>query len=90
MYYGNVFVGKLPEAKDLGRRTLRDVGTTYKLSHRDALRRLMRGRDVANGYEVIQVIPRFLPLPVTGIAMADRHLSLLPGKATRQTNVHSR
>ncbi len=41
MYYGNVFVGKLLEAKHLGRCTLTDVGTTYKLCHRDALRRLM-------------------------------------------------
>ncbi|WP_293880110.1 glycosyltransferase [Sphingomonas sp.] len=37
MYYGNVFVGKLLEAKHLGRGTITDVGTTYKLCHRDAL-----------------------------------------------------
>jgi hypothetical protein len=41
MYYGNVFVAKLLEAKHLGRCTLTDVGTTYKLCRRDALRRLM-------------------------------------------------
>lgn len=41
MYYGNLFVGKLLEAKHLGRATLTDVGTTYKLCHRDALHRLM-------------------------------------------------
>jgi hypothetical protein len=41
MYYGNVFVGKLLEAKHLGRCTLTDVGTTYKLCHRDALRHLV-------------------------------------------------
>jgi Glycosyl transferase family 2 len=41
MYYGNFFVGKLLEAKHLGRSTLTDVGTTYKLCRRDALRRLM-------------------------------------------------
>lgn len=37
MYYGNVFVGKLLEAKHLGRGTITDVGTTYKLCRRDAL-----------------------------------------------------
>ena len=41
MYYGNVFVGKLLEAKHLGRGTITDVGTTYKLIRRDALCRLL-------------------------------------------------
>lgn len=41
MYYGNVFVGKLLEAKHVGRCTITDVGTTYKLCQRDALRNLM-------------------------------------------------
>ncbi|MBV9785886.1 MAG: glycosyltransferase family 2 protein [Acidisphaera sp.] len=41
MYYGNLFVGKLLEAKHLGRSTITDVGTTYKLCRRDALSRLM-------------------------------------------------
>jgi hypothetical protein len=41
MYYGNLFVGKLLEAKHLGRGTVTDVGTTYKLCRRDALSRLM-------------------------------------------------
>lgn len=41
MYYGNLFVGKLLEAKHLGRSTITDVGTTYKLCRRDALARLM-------------------------------------------------
>jgi glycosyltransferase involved in cell wall biosynthesis len=41
MYYGNLFVGKLLEAKHLGRGTITDVGTTYKLCRRDALIRLM-------------------------------------------------
>lgn len=41
MYYGNLFVGKLLEAKHVGRGTITDVGTTYKLAHRDALRRLL-------------------------------------------------
>ena len=31
MYYGNWFMGKLLEAKHLGRATITDVGTTYKL-----------------------------------------------------------
>jgi len=37
MYYGNLFVGKLVEAKHLGRGTVTDVGTTYKLCRREAL-----------------------------------------------------
>lgn len=41
MYYGNLFVGKLLEAKHLGRSTITDVGTTFKLCRRDALDRLM-------------------------------------------------
>jgi len=41
MYYGNLFVGKLLEAKHLGRSTITDVGTTYKVCRRDALVRIM-------------------------------------------------
>ncbi len=41
MYYGNLFVGKLLEAKHLGRATITDVGTTYKLCRRDALAALL-------------------------------------------------
>lgn len=41
MYYGNFFVGKLLEAKHVGRCTITDVGTTYKLCQRDALRQLL-------------------------------------------------
>ncbi len=41
MFYGNLFVGKLLESKHLGRATLTDVGTTYKLCRRDALEYLM-------------------------------------------------
>ena len=41
MYYGNLFVGKLLEAKHLGKSTITDVGTTYKLCRRSALLRLL-------------------------------------------------
>jgi hypothetical protein len=41
MFYGNVFVAKLLEAKYLGRGTITDVGTTYKLCRREALARLL-------------------------------------------------
>jgi hypothetical protein len=51
MYYGNVFVGKLLEAKHLGRSTLTDVGTTYKLCRRDALERLMPQLDLTINLE---------------------------------------
>jgi len=37
IYYGNLFVGKLLEAKHLGLSTITDVGTTYKLCRRAAL-----------------------------------------------------
>lgn len=37
IFYGNIFVGKLLEAKHLGRGTITDVGTTYKLCRRAAL-----------------------------------------------------
>ncbi|MBO0735854.1 MAG: glycosyltransferase family 2 protein [Alphaproteobacteria bacterium] len=41
MYYGNLFVGKLLEAKHLGRSTITDVGTTYKLLRKSSLARLL-------------------------------------------------
>ena len=41
MYYGNFFVGKLLELKHLGKGTITDVGTTYKLVRRSSLQRLM-------------------------------------------------
>jgi len=41
MYYGNIFVGKLIEFKHLGRGTITDVGTTYKLCRREALIELL-------------------------------------------------
>jgi hypothetical protein len=41
MYYGNFFVGKLLEAKHLGRGTFTDVGTTYKMCRTKALQDLL-------------------------------------------------
>jgi hypothetical protein len=41
MYYGNLFVGKLLEARHLGKCTITDVGTTYKLCRRPALQQLL-------------------------------------------------
>ena len=41
MYYGNFFVGKLLEAKHIGKGTFTDVGTTYKLCRNSALRTLL-------------------------------------------------
>jgi glycosyltransferase involved in cell wall biosynthesis len=51
MYYGNLFVAKLLEAKHLGRSTLTDVGTTYKLCHRGALERLLPNLEPAINLE---------------------------------------
>ena len=41
MYYGNFFAGKLLEAKHLGAGTFTDIGTTYKLCRKQALRALL-------------------------------------------------
>lgn len=41
MYYGNFFVGKLLEAKHVGKGTFTDVGTTYKLCRNSALQRIL-------------------------------------------------
>ena len=41
MLYGNIFVAKLLEAKHFGRCTMSDVGTTYKLCHRETLKKLL-------------------------------------------------
>ena len=41
MFYGNLFVGKLLEAKHLGCSTITDVGTTYKLCRSSILRELL-------------------------------------------------
>jgi hypothetical protein len=41
MFFRNLFVAKLLEAKHLGRSTLTDVGSTYKLCHRTALLELL-------------------------------------------------
>lgn len=41
MFYGNLFVAKLLEAKHLGRATLTDVGSTYKLARRQAIARIL-------------------------------------------------
>lgn len=51
MYYGNLFVGKLLEAKHLGRSTITDVGTTYKLCRRDSLMKLLPRLDPAVNLE---------------------------------------
>ena len=51
MYYGNLFVGKVLEAKHVGRCTITDVGTTFKLCRRDALIRLMPHLDPAINLE---------------------------------------
>ncbi len=76
MYYGNFFVGKLLEAKHLGRCTLTDVGTTYKLCRREALLHLLPSLNpavnlefnayfldiaLAEGYSVVECPVTFHP-----------------------------
>jgi hypothetical protein len=41
MYYGNFFAGKLLEIKHLGKGTFTDVGTTYKMMHRQVVAALL-------------------------------------------------
>ncbi|NJB68681.1 hypothetical protein GGQ74_002354 [Desulfobaculum xiamenense] len=48
IHYGNTFVGKLLEMKHIGRCTLSDVGTTYKMCRNDALLRLLNRLDFRN------------------------------------------
>lgn len=76
MYYGNIFVGKLLETKHLGRCTITDVGTTYKLCRADVLRRLLPTLDprinlefnayfldtaLAQGYAIVECPVTFHP-----------------------------
>lgn len=51
MYYGNLYVGKLLEAKHLGATTITDVGTTYKMIRRAALPGLLAAVDPAVNLE---------------------------------------
>lgn len=51
MHYGNLFAGKVLELKHLGRVSLTDVGTTFKLCRNTALRQLMTGLNPAINLE---------------------------------------
>jgi len=51
IYYGNLFVGKLLEAKHLGRSTITDLGTTYKLCRKAALVQLLPNLSAAVNLE---------------------------------------
>lgn len=76
MYYGNLFVGKLLESKHLGRCTVTDVGTTYKLCRRELIPDLLTKVDpsvnlefnahfldkaLENGYSLIECPISFHP-----------------------------
>lgn len=73
MFYGNLFVGKLLEIKHLGKATLTDVGTTYKLCRTSALRALLPRLDPKvnldfNPYfldNVLQDDLRLVEVPIT-------------------------
>jgi hypothetical protein len=65
MYYGNFFVGKLLEAKHLGKGTFTDVGTTYKLCRNAALSTLMPMLNPAVNLEFnAHFLDRALGLPI--------------------------
>jgi hypothetical protein len=51
IYFGNIFVGKILELKHLGRSTITDVGTTYKVCRREALAELLPLLDPAINLE---------------------------------------
>src|SRR5262249_4963573 len=59
MFYGNFFVGKLLELKHLGRGTVTDVGTTYKLIRRESLERLIPLLNPAINMEFNGTFPRY-------------------------------
>ncbi len=66
MYYGNFFVAKLLEAKHLGRGTLTDVGTTYKLCRRQALEKLLPQLDPSINLEFnAHLLDRALSIDLT-------------------------
>jgi hypothetical protein len=73
VYYGNLFVGKLLEAKHVGRSTITDVGATYKLCRRQALKTLLPSLDPLinlefNAYFLDQALAKELALvecPIT-------------------------
>jgi glycosyltransferase involved in cell wall biosynthesis len=73
MYYGNFFVGKLLEARHIGKGTFTDVGTTYKLCRNSALRTLMPELNPAINLEfnahfldtALRVGVRLLECPIT-------------------------
>jgi hypothetical protein len=63
MYFGNIFAGKILELKHLGRSTITDVGTTYKLCRRETLAELLPLLDPAinlefNAYFLDQALAR--------------------------------
>lgn len=57
MYYGNFFVAKLLEMKHIGKCTLSDVGTTYKLCRNSALKKLL---PILNPHINLEFNPYFL------------------------------
>lgn len=59
IYYGNFFVGKLLEAKHLGKGTFTDVGTTFKLLRNETIIRLL---PVLNPYINLEFNAHFLDI----------------------------
>ncbi len=63
MYYGNFFVGKLLEAKHVGKGTFTDVGTTYKLCRNSAVRKLL---PILNSAINLEFNAHFLDMALSG------------------------
>ena len=86
MYYGNLFVGKLLEAKHLGRGTITDVGTTYKLCRRDALMRLLPRLEPGREPRVQRPFPRHGAGARPGAPRVPDHLP--PARRRQQGRQH--
>ena len=73
IYFGNFFVGKLLELKHLGKGTLTDVGTTYKLCKSEFIRKNLRKYNPEINHEFnahfldrsLQIGARVVEVPIT-------------------------
>lgn len=63
MFYGNLFAGKLLEAKHLGRGTITDVGSTYKLCRRAMVSSLLQ---TLNPYIDLEFNAHFMDVALGG------------------------
>lgn len=87
MHYGNLFVSKLLEAKHIGRSTLSDVGTTYKLCRNSALESLL---PTLSPYVNLEFNPYFLDKAIAaGLTVVECPITFHPrGGVSKGGNVN--